>query len=93
MTAYQHNATTLDSTHYLDDISSYFNTHAIGIADGPAINIINKRYSGRDPIGAPRNAVVTHLSAHDSFRNANEPRRMLKHPKRQIISRIIGMPY
>jgi hypothetical protein len=66
---------------------------AIGTTEGLALNIIDKRYSGRDPRDAPPDAVIIHHSAHDTVRAANEPRRYLKHLKRHLIGRIVGKPY
>ncbi|WP_414462371.1 hypothetical protein [Hyphomicrobium sp. DY-1] len=66
---------------------------AIGTTHGLALNILDKRYSGRDPLDAPKDAVITHYSAHDSFRTANEPRRQIKHLKRQFVGWIVGKPY
>ena len=66
---------------------------AIGITEGLSLGILDKRYSGRDPLDAPPGAVVTHHSAHDAARIANEPRRHFKHMKRQLIGWIVGKPY
>jgi hypothetical protein len=66
---------------------------AIVMTEGMALGIIDKRYSGRDPIDAPTDAVIVHHSAHDASRILGKPRSYVKHLRRQIIGRIIGKPY
>ena len=63
------------------------------MTEGLSVTIIDKRYSGRDPKHAPKDAVVMHHSAHQTIRIATEPLAYFKHLRRRIIGKIIGKPY
>lgn len=65
---------------------------AIGTTAGLSVNIIDGRYSARDPKYARPDAVIIHNSVHNAVL-ARGAKMRIRAFKRKLISRILGRPY